>query len=390
MNHPRFSPGWTALTLALFCLLLASNLACQGQEQTFARRSEAPGQGLTQARDAARNSEAAPVTSLETRILNRGLGFMGLDSLASPSEARALEERGFQRASDRPGTRPARTDPGAPVAPPLGGAGQTTVNVTVGDPTVTLDLQTEPDSSSGGLFGITLVSGYQATLPQGSSMTLVYEVMQQGTSTPAPDATVIRLRAQTQGGSTTTAQWLLVATRQVSGGQGRVAFNFSGQSGSTLDGNRYLDRRVILKAEAGNGDESLPSDEIAVGVIPAGTGGSYLTGVAGANMNWSNANAYCASHGGRLPRINNADSQTWDQIAAPGTAFIDSVGTINTSSWNTPWANTGLPGYGYWTGTVSADYPGGSWTLDAGVGNGGVVHVYNYGLSIADRVVCVP
>ncbi|MCL2029873.1 MAG: inverse autotransporter beta domain-containing protein [Deltaproteobacteria bacterium] len=113
MNHPRFSPGRPALGIALFCLLLSLNLACQGREQTFARPSETPAQRLAQARDADRNSEAEPVTPLETQILNRGLGFMGLAPLASPSEARALEERGFQRAApDRPGTRLARTDPG--------------------------------------------------------------------------------------------------------------------------------------------------------------------------------------------------------------------------------------------------------------------------------------
>ncbi|MCL2029655.1 MAG: hypothetical protein FWG97_04490, partial [Deltaproteobacteria bacterium] len=293
--------------------------------------------------------------------------------------------------------------------PPPGPAGQTTVNVTVGDTTVTLDLYTEPDSSPGGCpCTITWVSPPPTTppipipipdLPSGSTLQVVYEVMQQGTTDHASDGTVIRLMAQTQPltGTSNTAAWLLAATGVVSGGQGQVSFTFTGQSGSTLDNNGYLARNVRLRAVADSCGQSDPSTVFRVGRIPEGSGSPpyYLTGATASGMTWSNANDYCASHGGKLPRIDNAP--TLPSPLPSLSVTIDSVGTITATGSGsyypsvTPWAHTdpssGLPSYRYWTGTAHADFPGGSWLFDD---YGGSVLLNYDDPGSARRVVCVP
>jgi hypothetical protein len=112
--------------------------------------------------------------------------------------------------------------------------------------------------------------------------------------------------------------------------------------------------------------------------------------VSESRMNWADAKAWCEKQGGRLPLINGAASQSWDQIANPKTALIDGFGQVSTgqnaADWTTPWPS-GLPDADYWTGTEYADGPGGSWVVDAGDGK---VNVVFDPQSLDFRVVCVP
>lgn len=67
------------------------------------------------------------------------------------------------------------------------------------------------------------------------------------------------------------------------------------------------------------------------------------------SMTWSEAKAYCARHGGKLPRVNNSDS--WDGKSPPARGvIIDGFGY-----GGRPWRDIGVPSdrVVYWTGTVN-------------------------------------
>jgi len=114
-----------------------------------------------------------------------------------------------------------------------------------------------------------------------------------------------------------------------------------------------------------------------VGTVPSG----FLTGPSVGthsidNTTSPNAAAYCASHGGRLPRIDNDTS--WN---GSGTPSIDGFGTVS-GSWP-----SGLPSDVYWTGTEYSVIPGNSWIV---YGNFGNVLVVRRDQGLGGRVVCVP
>jgi hypothetical protein len=124
---------------------------------------------------------------------------------------------------------------------------------------------------------------------------------------------------------------------------------------------------------------------ITVGTLPT----DFLTGQSLAGYsnykNNSDAAAYCASHGGRLPFITvdgtiHDGSNPWDGTGT--TVFIDGFGNKGR-----PWSEVSLPSGGYWTGSERSSGPGVSW----GVGNvGGIVGVSDGGQSDGLRVACVP
>jgi hypothetical protein len=96
-------------------------------------------------------------------------------------------------------------------------------------------------------------------------------------------------------------------------------------------------------------------------------------------MTWSDAKAYCASKGGKLPLVGGSNSLLRDAIKK-GTS-IDGFGAVGAPG------PSGLPNDEYWTGTEGADRPGRACTASGGFGN--------TRLSSADqgstrRVVCVP
>ena len=112
-------------------------------------------------------------------------------------------------------------------------------------------------------------------------------------------------------------------------------------------------------------------------------------------MTWKDARAWCAARGGRLPLINNAKSLGKDVLKNRGTLKIDGVGRVKkgpgSRDWTTSWVHSRLPDGHYWTGTVVADGPGGSWGFsDSGGSDGGGVYVTNYVQGHTLRVVCVP
>ena len=115
----------------------------------------------------------------------------------------------------------------------------------------------------------------------------------------------------------------------------------------------------------------------AAGSAPKG----FLTGPSESEMNLAVAKDYCASRGGRLPRINNSASLTIKQ-ATKGKP-VDAFGTLG-GKWP-----SGLPDDLYWTDTEAADSPGYSWSV--GVSESG--RKVSWGAtehSLNNRVVCVP
>jgi hypothetical protein len=96
-------------------------------------------------------------------------------------------------------------------------------------------------------------------------------------------------------------------------------------------------------------------------------------------MTWSDAKAYCASRGGKLPLVGGSDSLLRDAIKK-GTS-IDGFGAVGAPG------PSGLPNDEYWTGTEGADRPGRAWTASGGFGN---TRLSNADQGSTRRVVCVP
>jgi hypothetical protein len=116
----------------------------------------------------------------------------------------------------------------------------------------------------------------------------------------------------------------------------------------------------------------------AEGSVPKG----FLAGPSESQMSWTDAKNYCASRGGRLPRISNAASLTLKQVSKGKP--VDAFGTL----WG-KWP-AGLPDdAAYWTDTEALDYPGSSFVV--GISESGrkiAWGVTEHGLN--SRVVCVP
>jgi hypothetical protein len=115
----------------------------------------------------------------------------------------------------------------------------------------------------------------------------------------------------------------------------------------------------------------------AEGSVPKG----FLAGPSESQMSWTDAKQYCASRGGRLPRISNAASLTLKQ-ASKGKP-VDAFGTLG-GKWP-----SALPDDLYWTETEGADSPGSSWSV--GVSESG--RKISWGVTehgLKNRVVCVP
>ena len=95
-------------------------------------------------------------------------------------------------------------------------------------------------------------------------------------------------------------------------------------------------------------------------------------------MNWSDAKAYCASKGGKLPRIGGSNKLS----SAPSGTPVDGFGSVG-AKWP-----SGLPGVAYWTGTEDSGVADDSWGI---YGYGGYVDVdTGPRQSTSYRVVCVP
>jgi len=107
-------------------------------------------------------------------------------------------------------------------------------------------------------------------------------------------------------------------------------------------------------------------------------------------MNYTDAVAFCRSHGGRLPRINDSDS--WDGKNPPERGvLIDGFGYGGRLV-----RDIGLPAADYWTGTVYSADQDGVWSIDAGISQlyfmPSAWNVKKMGDKASDRfrVVCVP
>ncbi|MDR2696736.1 MAG: hypothetical protein LBC79_10220 [Deltaproteobacteria bacterium] len=97
-------------------------------------------------------------------------------------------------------------------------------------------------------------------------------------------------------------------------------------------------------------------------------------------MTGNEAKAFCARHGGRLPRVNGSDYLAWLEIAAE--TPIEGFGA-QSASWP-----SGLPGSAYWTGTGGlAANPDHLWIL---INDNGRVAVFNPYPGWTHRALCVP
>ena len=100
---------------------------------------------------------------------------------------------------------------------------------------------------------------------------------------------------------------------------------------------------------------------------------------------WRLAAEWCSEQGGRLPKINGADSLPYSAVlGAKGTVRIDGVGEVNTgpnrsrafgepSYFTTPWSDAGLPRpiptrSNFWTGTAVDGSPDTYWAFTGGSG----------------------
>lgn len=102
-------------------------------------------------------------------------------------------------------------------------------------------------------------------------------------------------------------------------------------------------------------------------------------------MTWKEAKAYCARHGGKLPRVNNSD--TWDGKNPPARGvIIDGFGYGGRS-----WGDVGVPSGTYWTGTVNPHnlYHNPWYVTDQG-GYGGIAIYNNDNSTSVHFVLCVP
>ena len=119
--------------------------------------------------------------------------------------------------------------------------------------------------------------------------------------------------------------------------------------------------------------------------VPSGAASNLPSGVialAESEMNWKDAVSYCKQQGGRLPRINNSDSYSWNIGKHRETVTIDVFGAEGTL------LPSGLPHDTYWTGTEITGSPGFSLLL---FGDDGSVDidVGEFRQSDNARVVCV-
>ena len=246
-------------------------------------------------------------------------------------------------------------------------------------------------------YDITLATGFSDTLAEGNIMVLVYSVTQHGVSSPAPEGTEVQLLSQTQGGKGTAAK--LLAHTGTTDATGKAFLVFIGASGFA-EAPGFLPRKVKLYAKAGN-SESAASGEIAVGTIPPTSAGNFLTGTATEKMIVEEAKAFCASHGGALPKLNGKDALGGDDVQGP-TVNLDGFGPVEepatyvTGDAPKPkpqenhaayWAAiTELRSADYWTGTHLAGRPDDFWYFFE---DAAVKLAFDDGQ--ADRhVVCVP
>lgn len=134
-------------------------------------------------------------------------------------------------------------------------------------------------------------------------------------------------------------------------------------------------RKVILAAKVGPTESAYSSAFTIVGpdggTLPSGflTGPSLSDSGAVLIMPWSAAQGYCASHGGRLPKI--AGAASLPQNPTPS-GSVDGFGSIGSSWPGIPfpaWTGYGVDDRLFWTGTEDATFPTQAWTVSGVFGS---------------------
>ncbi|GHU17352.1 hypothetical protein FACS189475_01050 [Betaproteobacteria bacterium] len=168
--------------------------------------------------------------------------------------------------------------------------------------------------------------------------------------------------------------WKVTGSSQAPQTDATSGTDASGQATYTLNGSG--DRRTITVTATLQSDSSkTASVDIQFGAaLPSG-----FIALSSSASNWSGAGAYCASQGGRLPRIKGLDSLATTAVSS-GDA-VDGFGTLDG-----PWPSA-LPSGSFWTGTELTDYTGISWIVGV---SGGYVDWLGGSQAVVVRVVCVP
>ena len=224
-------------------------------------------------------------------------------------------------------------------------AGTQTVSATVDGKTVSVDFTV----SAGGSYTFDLSA---LTLDASGNLGGTILVQQGGSPTNNVAVTLSYATAGGTGSATSTD----------------ISLGNTGSDGKvTASGNvSALVRKVAFIAKAGG--NSSATKELTVGTVPSG----FLTGKSLSYMNNSAAQTYCASHGGKLPRVNNSNSASVTDIMLSGPTSVDGFGT---SAW--PAGLPGDPGDPYWTSTTVTEIPDYNFyiendsgvTVDSGDGN---------------------
>ena len=118
----------------------------------------------------------------------------------------------------------------------------------------------------------------------------------------------------------------------------------------------------------------LPLPAMAAAPLPEG-----IIAIAPDTMNWSDAKAYCASRGGKLPLFGGKNRLAYPD-GVPSGIPVDIFG-----SGGEKWP-PGLPFRSYWLGTERNTRPGHSWIVFSANGN---VHVSFASKNDSHRVACV-
>ena len=157
----------------------------------------------------------------------------------------------------------------------------------------------------------------------------------------------------------------------------------------TVSGNVNLTpRKIVIAASVGSSSSSYSATQYTIGTLTSGflTGPSLDDSGGATVMDWVTARQYCANHGGKLPKIQNADALTFEEVTSPG-GSVDGFGALGD-----PWPGAPFPPYsgsgadGFWTDTLDGDDPDISWVVfeDGKVLSGSIEQGFDL------RVACVP
>ena len=241
-----------------------------------------------------------------------------------------------------------------------------TLTVQAGDAT-----QTFPVSGGAALYSYDL-----SALAVDAAGNLSGTITVQNADTSPASGVAVTLAYRTHGGLGTATSTDISLSNTNASGQVAVTGNVTA-----------LERAIAFSA-----DGYATSVQRTVGTIPTANTGTFLTGASVSTMNFAAAQAYCASHGGRLPLVNG--QSTYAYLSYNNGESVDGFGGVYSATFP--------PALGsdvFWTATtvttvVGDGGPAGAnkWTVsDTGVfGSNGKVDIMTTLEAIPTFAICLP